>query len=449
MDRHNIILGQHSYIVDRISAKEKLSKTSQRFVMLRKFDYLDNLTFDSEVYVIEEGLWDSHELIAYPANNEIKADSTKNTPNLAVMFSIDKGDYSQNLLYGGEDVYPIQGDILTDTIRIYHPHTKVHQDLIIYIDSYISSIHFHLYCRPISTLDPHSSTEMSIDNVYYSEYVEFEVPNLESLFRDGRYSDHINNIEGMNSANVPMSLFKTPFTIDKDGDGTFYKKYVNEPKSTCEDLSKFTNSYNVTLFPYSGIDDTTSIYIGIDDMPSNTDTFTNEIKFSIESSLQFVNGEISIYNKFRFPGDFENPGEAYESYFEVDFRDYQKVVLDNDDEEDYELDEDSIVNGEVMMCGYHVRIATDTKFKNIIYENTNWDSEAIDDFSFQLSRLFTSWDQLPDILVAKCDFQDRYLGNYIEGNQVMITKEHFKYMVNETPMATYRIKLPNTIEKEK
>ena len=46
--------------------------------------------------------------------------------------------------------------------------------------------------------------------------------------------------------------------------------------------------------------------------------------------------------------------------------------------------------------------------------------------------IFNSWDQLPEVLVARTIFADRYLGIRMLSNFVLITKEWYKYLVTYT-----------------
>lgn len=90
--------------------------------------------------------------------------------------------------------------------------------------------------------------------------------------------------------------------------------------------------------------------------------------------------------------------------------------------------------------GFKITIASDKNFKNIIYDsyyplefsdsNDIYEFE-LDDFAFALNGIFTSWNEMPEHLIAECSFIDRYLGRIIKSNFVPITKEWFKYMISD------------------
>ena len=64
-----------------------------------------------------------------------------------------------------------------------------------------------------------------------------------------------------------------------------------------------------------------------------------------------------------------------------------------------------------------------------------------------MTNIFQNWEQLPDFLICQTRFIDKYLGHVITGNQFIITKEWFKYMINDTNPAIYKIKWEQTQTK--
>jgi hypothetical protein len=112
---------------------------------------------------------------------------------------------------------------------------------------------------------------------------------------------------------------------------------------------------------------------------------------------------------------------------------YIQNNLDNYEHDEY-LEELDIP--EIRVTGYYIQFATDFAFKEIVYEskiNTdNQNDNFIYDFSFSLDGLVNSWSQLNDILVVRSMFIDKRLNVIIYGNIVVLNKEWFKYMVNES-----------------
>jgi hypothetical protein len=82
--------------------------------------------------------------------------------------------------------------------------------------------------------------------------------------------------------------------------------------------------------------------------------------------------------------------------------------------------------------GYKIQIATDISFKHIIYDrNMRVNFNDLDDFAFKLNGIFTNWNEKPEQLLCKIMFYDRLLGIELTSNLVIITKEWFKYLVND------------------
>ena len=107
--------------------------------------------------------------------------------------------------------------------------------------------------------------------------------------------------------------------------------------------------------------------------------------------------------------------------------------------------------------GFRIEIASDKNFKNIILEknislldNTKIDEliESINNdnplnifaplkngvFFFPINGIFTDWKQMPEIVVARIIFIDRFIGQEIISNDIFISKEKFKYVTNIDPI---------------
>lgn len=97
--------------------------------------------------------------------------------------------------------------------------------------------------------------------------------------------------------------------------------------------------------------------------------------------------------------------------------------------------------------GFKIKIATDMKFNNVIYEkNVSIKINEFDDFAFQLNNIFDGWNQKPEKLIASVSFYDRILGIEIISNLVIITKEWFKYLIND--LNVYRLNTLSSINKK-
>lgn len=224
-------------------------------------------------------------------------------------------------------------------------------------------------------------------------------------------------------------LLTVPFMIrqDVEVEGSLEKAYrkvfLPEVERTIEN-NYLTYPICMTIFPYSKIDDN-GRYLLSEEFPANSDVFMEELRFTLSSRLGFNNGIISVINTFNYPNKAKYPTfkEAYEHYNNVSFSEYTGIIYTSDEEfEDEEVEQ--------KQCAFEIKIASDIHFRQVIY-STYYEADEADDFAFNLDGIFNSWANLPELLVCKVRFVDRYLGNIIVGNNVLVTKEHFKYCVND------------------
>ena len=234
-----------------------------------------------------------------------------------------------------------------------------------------------------------------------------------------------------------LSTLIKPYFIDKDT-----KVYLLSNEYNNDFINK---SLNITLYPYENI--VNNIY-NINHSINSTSTVLNDDRyyFNLVSKLGFVDGNISLINNFIFPGKIEEKdhyssveeAEAYEAIINSQIRKYYNTYYINETLENYERESylDEIDIEEIRSTGFYIQFANDVNFKEIVYESKiNIDSENdnfIYDFSFSLNNLFESWDQLNEILVIRTTFIDKRLGIFIRGNNVVLTKEWFKYLINDS-----------------
>lgn len=315
----------------------------------------------------------------------------------------------------GSDVYRLvdkdgkMKSVLCDMLRIYHPVTERSLQAIINIDCYVNGIHMHLLCRPYNNYNTYSSSEIREYNNIYSEYVEVLFPNMHSLFGstqiDGEetpnvwFEDNMGTVistsndslsktltietsNGVKSykvpqeydpehvdryikavggklvQRVPLNLLAYPYRVISEidpytGEEHNVKLYIKQ-ESTIE--SNYTDyPYNVTIFPYSSIDENTHQYLMSQSRSMMTNTFITESAFHIEAKPGFDHGIFSIITKFSYPKQDEwvaNANgdtrlalkEAYKFYYKVKEDDYdyfwvQRLKNEMPDEEALLLDE--------------------------------------------------------------------------------------------------------------
>ena len=99
--------------------------------------------------------------------------------------------------------------------------------------------------------------------------------------------------------------------------------------------------------------------------------------------------------------------------------------------EEFKEREDVNVN----FFGFKITLYSDALLKNkILVQTINISKFSdLDNFSFDLTNIFTSWTQMPEHLLARVDFIDNLLGLTLNSNIVVITKDFFKYMIRYNP----------------
>lgn len=91
------------------------------------------------------------------------------------------------------------------------------------------------------------------------------------------------------------------------------------------------------------------------------------------------------------------------------------------------------LDSDIHFIGFRIEISSDKNFQQMIYKQYKTISLSnLDDFAFEINGIFDKWSEMPETLVAKISFIDRYLNNVIVSNFIVITKEWFKYIINDS-----------------
>ncbi len=468
MVRQEIVISNYKYIVDvyKADTADLNENRYAEFVMLRNYEFSNEIINDKDIYVIEKSLLEEYinnygsdsNIISFPiTNKEFTAFSTnyKDFNNNYSELTFLENSFDQYSLYKKDE----NGDFNIekfpcDKVRIYHPHHKTSLNAIVYFDNYINNVHFHWFCRTIESMSGsnYAETSLTVNNMHYSEYIEFWMPCPEKLIsKDVFYKENLNivNVQYSNEE-VKSNSEQLIYQVEENKDDnekeivTYISTYIfTLPYIVQDDVKVFLPEYkqsvinnyisypiNITVFPYSEIN-IDNIYISDSDLIQNSDTFYSEVKFSLCSRMGFDdNHNISVINTFNYPNKekFSSFKEAYKYYYDVDLLDYEGIVYV--DEDDY--NEEHAVDQK--QCGFEIAIFKDYRKKYRIYKSyfeIDHPDQELDDFAFQMSNVFQNWDQLPDCLVCQTKFIDKYLGNIIISNQFVITKEWFKYMIND------------------
>lgn len=526
------------------------------FVMLRNFSIINNIANDTDIYIIEKSFFNEYikelkenndhygESIVFPntlsdiisySNSYIKFNSNFNlNDNLSIYNGDEYGD-SVYEIYEKKNNRLVSKKIKCDKIRIYHPISKKKLNAIIDVTNYINNIHFHYLCKQINDYESKTETEIKLNNEAYSEFIEIYYPNLNDLFKindAGEYmtfykedmdivastknEKFINSImsnssdliqsEDYNGAQIiPMNLLIQPYRIveeyaaenalnyDEDlsnDDKIFVKMYLKNKLSI--ENNYLTYPINVIIYPFSGIDNELQLYRIDDSLNSVTASFTNNIKFELNSRLGFDSGIISIVTFFKYPNEsyfynlYKNDStttpikEAYIYYNSIN-KDIYNMFINEDIQKQLETvdnvksindqikkqvieitntayeDDDAILDKwkslmkesiikeyedemgtPTNFLGFKVQVSSSILFNNIIYDkNVRINLDDLDDFSFALNGIFKQYKQFPEQLAARILFYDRILGIEIVSNPIIISNEWRKYLINDNDI--YRL----------
>lgn len=452
MIRQDVVINDHKYIIDVYKA-ETADLTENRyaeFVMLRNYEFSNNIVNDKDIYVIEKSLLDEYvsnygklpNNIVFPqTNKQFTAFSTQYkdfNSNYSELTFLENNFEQYNLYKKDDDGNFNIEKFPCDKVRIYHPHNKTYLKAIVYFDNYINNVHFHWFCRTIENISEktYADTSFTVDNMHYSEYLEFWLPCPEKIVcKNVFYKENLNivNVQSDNGQFKYMKdndtfistfIFTLPYIIKDES-----KVFLPEYKQTVIN-NYISYPINVTIFPYSEIN-SDNIYVADNELIQNSDTFYSEVKFSLSARMGFDDNHIiSVINTFDYPNkeNFKNFKEAYQYYYDVNLLDYEGIIYVEED--DY--NEENAV--EQKQCGFEIALYKDYHKKYCIYKayfEIEHPEQELGDFAFQMSNIFQNWDQLPECLVCQTKFIDKYLGNVTTSNQFVITKEWFKYMIND------------------
>ena len=493
-----INIGNYQYIYEYLKNGEDFEDIgcNGNFIILRNFEIINNIIYDKDIYFIEKSIYNkiinqdnfTTDKICYPVykNGNLFFSSSY---ELFADYHMNIKDISYNIFTKNENDEEVDANILCDKLRIYNPIINKNLNYIIYIDNYINNIHFHYICNINDNFKKNYCGEIQINNNRYIEYIEIYIPNISQLFEKNNkyyiYEDfnkinkyniedfnndkdlinYLNNISDEYDNNLYLYNIIQPFIINKktnNGNTVYIKTFIDN------NYFNFNNNYintsiNITLYPYENIEN--NLYILDNNLLSSSSFISYSKYFYLSSRLGFDNNTICLINEFIFPSkikkenkefnDIENiqnyiniidtqVTEYYNTYF---LKDNINNIEDNYEEYFDELDIESI-----RTTGYIIQFASDLDFKEIIWESViNTDNNKdnfIYDFSFSLNNMIDDWDQLNEIIILRAIFVDKTLNKKIVGNNVVLTKEWFKYLINDITYNNINFNYTNLIEEK-
>lgn len=455
--------------------------STKQYVAFRNTDVINDMTVDTDIYLAPmdrdiPNIWPSTNTTGIPlmsTNSDAFSESIKHeyyAPDKER--SIPENDstwsgYSFGRLLD-EDLYI--KNVKTIKLRIWHPTTDLNRDMILYVDSWVNSLHIHWYCDIIQHEDKHTGKERRLNQDIYNEYFEVEIPDFRDVLYGSTYIEEPSLILRNEYSKNKIKYVEEPIsgrTIHKDtdykvyeeleepedgciqladmnlllhywkyhkkDDGTEMKEYVENPYSIPEMIS-----LNVTLYPWKSISDNGIFTINKYAKPASC-YFVDDFKMSIKASFEFINGTISVVGRFCYPESFSSIESAWQRIYSTDFSKYKSL---SEKAKDYE-DLKEILGDSLEMVKYTCIVSSDYLSKNIIHEEISY-SDRVDDFLFPMKDLFSKWSQVPDNVYVRLIMEDRAIGKNCSSPTVLFTKDKLKYTINEQQYTRLSIKKKET-----
>lgn len=478
MKSNTIIINGDKYLVEMIDSD--IISTKQ-YVAFRNTDAINDMTVDTDIYLAPmdrdiPNIWPSTNTTGIPlmsTNSDAFSESIKHEyyapdqeRNIPEYDSTYRG-YSFSRLFD-EDLYI--KNVKTIKLRIWHPTTDLNRDMILYVDSWVNSLHIHWYCAIIQHEDKHTGKERRLNQDIYNEYFEVEIPDFRDVLYGSTYIEEpsliLRNEYSKNKikyAEEPisgraihkdtdykvyeeleepedgciqladMNLLLHYWKYHKKDDGTEIKEYVENPYSIPEMIS-----LNITLYPWKSISDNGIFTINKYAKPASC-YFVDDFKMSIKASFEFINGTISVVGRFCYPESFSSIESAWQRIYSTDFSKYKSL---SEKAKDYE-DLKEILGDSLEMVKYTCIVSSDYLSKNIIHEEISY-SDRVDDFLFPMKDLFSKWSQVPDNVYVRLIMEDRAIGKNCSSPTVLFTKDKLKYTINEQQYTRLSIKKKET-----
>lgn len=478
MKSNTIIINGDKYLVEMIDSD--IISTKQ-YVAFRNTDVINDMTVDTDIYLAPmdrdiPNIWPSTNTTGIPlmsTNSDAFSESVKyeycapsQERNIPEHDSTWSGYSFSRLL--DEDLYI--KNVKTIKLRIWHPTTDLNRDMILYVDSWVNSLHIHWYCDIIQHEDKHTGKERRLNQDIYNEYFEVEIPDFRDVLYGSTYIEEPSLILRNEYSKNKIKYAEEPIsgrTIHKDtdykvyeeleepedgciqladmnlllhywkyhkkDDGTEMKEYVENPYSIPEMIS-----LNVTLYPWKSISDNGIFTINKYAKPASC-YFVDDFKMSIKASFEFINGTISVVGRFCYPESFSSIESAWQRIYSTDFSKYKSL---SEKAKDYE-DLKEILGDSLEMVKYTCIVSSDYLSKNIIHEEISY-SDRVDDFLFPMKDLFSKWSQVPDNVYVRLIMEDRAIGKNCSSPTVLFTKDKLKYTINEQQYTRLSIKKKET-----
>ena len=247
MKSNTIIINGDKYLVEMIDSD--IISTKQ-YVAFRNTDVINDMTVDTDIYLAPmdrdiPNIWPSTNTTGIPlmsTNSDAFSESIKHeyyAPDKERSIheydsSFDGYSFSRLL---DEDLYI--KNVKTINLRIWHPTTDLNRNMILYVDSWVNSLHIHWYCDIIQHEDKHTGKERRLNQDIYNEYFEVEIPDFRDVLYGSTYIEEPSLILRNEYSENKIKYAEEPIsgrTIHKDTDYKVYEE-LEEPEDGCIQLA--------------------------------------------------------------------------------------------------------------------------------------------------------------------------------------------------------------------
>lgn len=442
------MIGNDRYLVEVSDLTSEVS--TKKFNVFRNYDMINDNIIDSDLYFVDKDIDPSD--IIWPESSLSTLPLMSDSPKTFNSSFDETNFFEESSILIDDELYEKNVKIIK--LKIWHPTTSIRRDMVVYCDSWVNSVHYHWICKKMSSLKYDVGKEVKINQDIYNEYSEIEIPDPNDILFSSTFiksNSFIKENEYSKEKVKYVKEHKATYSLHSNNEYPIYDKCDEGNKDGSTQLIdlhlliqqwKYVNEYereyindgiiqfgsigiNVTLYPWTKIDENDTYVIDQQARPSSC-RFSNEMKFSISPSLEFIDGRISIVGRFNYPIIFDCIGTAWETINSTDFSKYESLSEKaNDDEDAMEL-----LGGNPSMVKYQCIIGSDNSLKYIIHNETAYGNK-VDDFSFPLKDLFDDWTQVPNAVFIKVMVEDRAIGKGCSSPIMMITKEKLKYVINK------------------
>lgn len=466
MNRHTIIIGGDRYLVELVD--EKIVST-KKFRVFRNNTIMNDVSIDTDIYFVDNDIDVYNDEIIWPQSELSTVPLMSLDPSTFNEYFTSKDNIYSTYKNGqiiDEEIY--EKNVRTQKIRIWHPTTSINKDMILYVDSWINSLHLHWFCKKLSNCKISTGKEVRLNQDIYNEYFEVEIPDFKDILYGNTFIVDSSPIETEVDNEEYKKLLENNLKYVKIKEEqetsihTIYEEPIGKelkiPENGCNQYKSLmlylyqwiysSNNkiqylpktiaapqinLNITLYPWSSISDNTFL-LDNDNLPSSC-TFNEEMKFSIIPSIEFVNNIISIVGKFDYNNMYLNISDAWQKVNGTNFLNYK--TISEKLSKDKELLEQ--FGGHSEMVKYTCIVSSDPNIKNIIHVETAY-SDKVDEFMFPIKDLFSKWTQVPENVYIKLIVEDRAIGKGCLSPVMLITKDKLRYTINNANYTRLNIK---------